>query len=1124
MRQHSPMMAERNLLRMTGQDSIFSNHKSKGMKKKVPRGWLMPSCNCSFSKSLLLMKITIAMILFTAFQVSAWDGNAQNITLRLKQAEMPRVLRAIEKQSPYRFLYNYDLPALQRKVDVDVQNAPVLTVLNELFSGSGLSYRVMNTSLVVIIPATTESFAADKRIIGTVTAENGTALAGVSVRIKGTDFGTTTDAAGKFSLEVPDQAVLIFSHVGYETQELSVDGQTSVNIKLKAADSQMEQVVVVGYGTQKKKDLTGSVSALTSKDLENRPATQFGYAIEGKAAGVQVIRSSGQPQAGFSIRVRGTSSITAGSEPLYIVDGVPTENINDINPADIENITILKDASSAAIYGNRGANGVVLVTTKRGRNQKLKLGFNTSLTMSKAWKKLDVLNSSQFKDLATDMGSTTDWNKYNANTNWQDETFRNALSQQYQLSATGGNKNTSYYFSGAYVNQNGIVLNNNLKRATLKANIDQQVNKVLKVGMSLAYANWKDRDVPENYRNGVIARLITTAPIIGIRDVDDPKQYARSPFINDIENPVSTVFQPEHLFTNNRYSGNVYAEAEVKKGLKLKSLFGFENSDGLFTSFQDTIQTRYGRTMHGLATENTYNLKNWISENTVNYNTRIKEHSITALAGFIVSRQSTDNLYKSSVDFRNAKPGDESVDGGSVKSTPVKEKTRISSVSAIARINYNYKDKYYLTTNFRQDGSGRFAEGHKWGSFPSFSAGWRISEESFFNKSASPISELKLRTGWGIVGNDAIPANARFGIVDTASPKYLIGGQVHSAYVPRSLENVDLTWEKTNQVDIGLDLGLFKNRLMITADYYHKKTKDMLLAVPIPTTTGYSSAWQNAGSLENKGFEFSFSSRNIQRENLKWNSEFNISFNRNKVLNIVGTQLVVGTINPAGSDYNTAIVKEGMPLGSFYGKISQGVDPATGDIIFMQNKAGTADSVGVIGNANPKFMYGFSNSITSGQFSVDVFFQGVSGNDIMNATRVLSESMALVMNQSASVLNRWKNPGDKTSIPRANPNNWDNSLPSTRYMEKGSYLRLKALTVGYRLPERTVTKLKMSRCFVYLTAENLITITNYTGFDPEMSAFSGNSNSTTNKNAAPGVDWGTYPQSREFVLGININF
>lgn len=1092
------------------------------MKKNVPRGRLLPAPHCSFSKMLLLMKMTAAIILLTAFQVSARIGNAQNVTLQLKQVEIPKVFRAIEKQSPYRFLYNYDLPALQQKVDINVQNAPITAVLNNVLTNSGLSYKIMNNSLVVVMSSQAPE-TAEKRITGKVVNEKGEPMSGVSVKIKGTTFGTATDSKGVFSLEIPDNAVLVISYVGYEPQEVSVGTLQSVNITMKQSENQMEQVVVVGYGTQKKKDLTGSVSTLSNKDLENRPATQFGYAIEGKAAGVQVIRSSGQPQAGFSIRVRGTSSITAGSNPLYMVDGVPTESINEINPADIESITVLKDASSAAIFGNKGANGVVLITTKRGKNQKLKIGFNTSLTMSKAWKEMDVLNSTEFRQLATDMGATTDWNKYNANTNWQDETFRNALTQNYQLSATGGTKSTSYYFSGSIVNQNGIVLNNNVKRATLKANIDQQVTKFLKVGASLSYNNWKDRDVPENYRNGVIARLFTTAPIIGIRDLDEPGMYARSPFINDLENPVSTVYQPDHIYRSDRYTGNIYAEAEIRKGLKVKSLFGFESGNGKFTSFQDTVQTRYGRTMKGLATENKYNTKNWISENTINYNTKVKDHTIAALAGFIASRTTNDDLYRSSTNFSNAKPGDISVDGGSVKATPRVDKNRASSVSFIGRINYNYKDKYFLTTNFRQDGSGKFAPGNKWGSFPSFSAGWRISEESFF-KNKEVISELKLRAGWGIVGNDAVPNNSRFGIVDTTSAKYLIDGVVRTAYVPKSLENVDLTWEKTNQIDIGVDVGLFKNRILLTMDYYKKKTTDMLLAVPIPTSTGYSSAWQNAGSLENKGFEFTLSSRNIVKPALKWTTDFNISFNKNKVLDLVGTQMIVGAINPAGSDYNTAIVKEGEALGSFYGKISQGVDPATGNIIFMKKVGSTTDSVGIIGNANPKFIYGFSNSLTYKNFTLDIFFQGVSGNEVMNATRVLTESMALVMNQSTSVLRRWKNAGDKTDMPKVTPNNWDNSLPSTRYIENGSYLRLKALTIGYKLPENIISKAKMSRCFVYLTAENLFTFTKYTGFDPELSAFSGKSNSTTNQNAAPGVDWGTYPQSRDFILGINISF
>jgi TonB-linked SusC/RagA family outer membrane protein len=1093
------------------------------MKKNVHCGRRLLVPHRSFLKMFLLMKMTIAMILLTTLQVTARTGNAQNVTLQMKQAEIPQVFRAIEKQSPYRFLYNYDLTALQKKVDVNVNNLPVTNVLDNLLSGSGLSYRIMNSKLVVIISDQTESSNESRKISGKIISETGVPLAGVSIRIKGSNFGAASDVKGNFSLEVPDNVTLVFSYVGYETQEIKLGNIQTLTITLKQTDRQLEQVVVVGYGVQKKKDLTGSVAVIGAKEMEDRPNTQFGYSIEGKAAGVQVIRSSGQPQAGFSIRVRGTSSITSGSDPLYIVDGVQTYNTNEINPADIESISILKDASSAAIYGSSGANGVVLITTKRGKNQKLKINFNTSITDSKAWKKMNVLNSTQFKDLATEMGQSTDWNKYNANTDWQNEIFRNALTQNYQLSAVGGTKKTSYYISGSAINQNGIVLNNNVKRATLKINVDHQLTKFLKLGTSLSYDSWKDIDVSENNRNGVITRLFTSIPNIGIRDLDNPAMYARSPFINDLENPVSTVYQPTHLFKNNRFHGNIYAEADVLKGLKIKSLFGFEKTKGNYTSFQDSIQTRYGKSMGGLATENNYKFKYWVSENTASYNTKINEHSIAALAGFIVSREVTDNLYTSSHDFSTAVNGNQSVGSGAVQAVPSPQFEQKSNVSFIGRLNYSYKDKYYLTSNFRVDGSGQFPPQNHWGYFPSFSGGWRISQENFLKNSTS-INELKLRAGWGLVGNSRAPTYAWYGLVDTIANKYLIGGTNHTAFTPNTLENNSLKWEKTSQFDIGIDLAVLNNRLTFTADYYYKKTKDMLLKVPVPTSTGFSIALQNAGSLENKGFEFQVGSKNIVRNKFKWNSDFNISFNRNKVLSIVGNTIHSGTINPAGDDFNTAIVQEGMALGTFYGKISQGVDPTTGNINFLKTADNSGDSLGVIGNANPKFTYGFSNSFTMGNFIVNIFLQGVSGNQIFNATKILTESMALTMNQSATVLNRWKKPGDITDIPRSSLNDWTNSNPSTRYIENGSYLRLKSLTIGYNLPKSVLTKLRMTRCMIYFTSENLLTFTKYKGFDPEVSAFSGSSNNPTNQNTAPGVDYGTYPQSRDFILGLNISF
>ena len=968
-------------------------------------------------------------------------------------------------------------------------------------------------------------FAQNITVKGTVKSNDGTTLPGVSVVIKGTSTGTTTNTEGKFSVSAPSGGTLVFSFIGFETTEVQVNGRTQLEIALKEKASTLSEVVVVGYGTQQKKDLTGSVAVVSAKDLKDRPNSQFGYSLEGKAAGVQVIRSSGQPQAGFSIRVRGTSSITSGSDPLYIVDGVQTYSTSGINPTDIESFTVLKDASSAAIYGSSGANGVVLITTKRGKEQKLKLDFSTAFTISQAWKKMDVLNGDQFKDLAIEMGETEDsefWGKYNANTNWQDEIFRNALSQNYQLSATGGTKKTSYFISGSLVNQNGIVLNNTLRRGTIKANVDHQLTKFLKFGTSLSYDNWKDVDVSENNRNGVITRLYTSIPNIGIWDPDEPEMYARSPFINDLENPVSTVYQPEHLFKNNRFHGNAYAEAEVMEGLKLKSLFGYESTDGIYTSYLNGIQTRYGKSMSGIADENTYNYKYWVSENTANYTKKIEDHNITAMAGFIVSREKTDNLYRSSHDFSEAN-GDESVDAGLVQSIPSPYFVQKSHASFIGRVNYSYKDKYYVTSNFRADGSGQFPAENRWGYFPSFSTGWRISQEEFL-KDNSAISEFKIRAGWGIVGNDRAAPYAWYGIVDTISNKYLIAGETHTAFTPSTLENSALRWEKTSQFDIGIDLGFIDNRITVTADYYYKKTTDILLEVPQPLSTGFSTALQNAGSLENKGFEFQIGSRNIVSSDFSWNTDFNISFNRNKVLSIIGTTIHSGAINPAGDAFNTAVVQEGEPLGSFFGNISMGVDPATGNIIYMKTADGSADSAGIIGNANPDFMYGFTNSFTYKNWTFDFFFQGVQGNQIFNATRILTESMALTMNQSASVLNRWQQPGDITDMPGVTPNDWANANPSTRFIENGSYLRLKSLTLGYTLNPGALSKLHITRCMIYFTGENLLTFTKYSGFDPEVSAFSGNAQDATNQNTALGVDYGTYPQSRDFVLGLKISF
>ena len=1072
------------------------------------------------------MKLTAILLVAAIIQTNAHGFSQTTFTVNRSASSIKKIIREIELQSDYSVFYRKDQLDVARKISIAVKNVSIDSLMKEMLTGQSLTFKVIGK--VIVIKPAAELLSADQQgdltVTGTVTAAVGNKpAAGITVLEKNTSNATMTDEKGFFRIRVRDAgSILVFHAIGFKEKEVRVGAQTSFSISLEEEIKQLEQVVVVGYGAQKKKDLTGAVAVIDSKELEDRPNTQFGYSIEGKAAGVQVIRSSGQPQAGFSIKVRGTSSITSGSDPLYIVDGVQTYNTNEINPADIESISVLKDASSAAIYGSSGANGVVLITTKHGRNQKTKLSFNTSLMSSQAWKKLPVLNSAQYQDLMTELGISINWANYTDNTNWQDKVFRSALTQNYNLSAAGGNENTQYYMSGSLVNMEGIVLNNSVKRATFKLNLDHKVSSLLKIGTNISYDRWSDVDVPENDRNGVIARLLTAVPIIGVWDTKNPGQYATSPVAPvDIENPVSVVYQPDHLYVNNRFHANAYAELSLLPGLKFKSMLGLEHSNSIYTSFQNSIQTIYGRSMDGLATESDNNYDYWVSENTLNYNKKIKDHSFSLLGGFIASRENARSVYLASHGFGGS-AAITTVTAGTVQSVPQIGITQKSHAAFIGRLNYSYQDKYLLTSTFRADGSGQFPSQNRWGYFPSFSGGWRISNEDFF-RNVTGINDLKLRAGWGIVGNDKANPYAWYGLIVPTT--YIIGGSSVNAYTPSTQENTNLKWEKTGQYNIGVDITFLSNRITVTTDYYNKKTTNLLLYVPIPASVGTpgNTALQNAGALQNKGFEFQVSTKNIQKSDFTWNTDFNIYFNKGKVLDIVGTTMYTGGINPAGSTYDVALVKAGLPLGSFYGKYAQGVDPATGNMIFRPQKSG-GDSMGVIGNANPKFIYGLTNSVTYKNFKLDIFLQGVQGNQIFNGTRILSEAMSIGENQSAAVLARWKKPGDLTSMPKSTLQDESNVYPSSRFVENGSYLRIKSLTLGYTLPQGWMNKLKITHCMIYVTAENLLTFTRYSGFDPEVSMFNASSQDNTSKNTAPGVDFGTYPQSRDLMIGLNITF
>ncbi|GAB5524859.1 MAG: TonB-dependent receptor [Roseivirga sp.] len=971
-------------------------------------------------------------------------------------------------------------------------------------------------SMLLMSLLVTSSGFAQVSVTGNVKDSQGTDLPGVSILVKSTDNGTVSDAGGNFEIHnVTSTDTLLFRFIGLKTLEIPVGGQTRFAVVMKEDVAQLGDVVVVGYGTQQKRDVTGAVSVVKAKDFQERPNTQFGSLIQGKAAGVQVLSSSGKPSQGISLRIRGTNSINAGSEPLYVVDGVPTGDTRSVNPADIESITILKDAASAAIYGSQGANGVVLITTKRGSTAKTSVSFDSYAGFSEVWNTLPVLSARDYRILMTELGQNTDWNLYQENTDWQDKVFGRGFAQNYQLAISGSNESTNYYISGGWIEDNGAVRSARMDRSNFKVNLDHKASDFLKVGTRIAYTVYSDVDVADNQsvnQGGVLLGALSTPPNIGVFNSDGT--FTSNPFQN-WENPLASTDGLEREYRNSRLIGNAFAELTLGNQLAFKTNIGIDHSNGIFDSFLDPFLTSFGRALNGRAISNTDRNSYYIIDNTLTYAKELRKGRLEALAGVVIQKYRWENTGITTQNFAGS--GIQTPNAGSDIIVATGFKSEKANQSLISRINYDFDDRYLLTVNFRADGSSVFGPENRWGYFPSFSTGWRVSEEAFFND-FNVISELKLRAGWGIVGNDQIGNNyAYLGLVGGGA-NYPIGGVTQPGTFPASISNNKLKWEQTQQTNIGLDVGLFENRVEVTLDAYWKQTNDLLLNAPLPRTTGFDNAIQNIGSLENKGFEVLINSVNVDKA-ITWTSNFNFSINRNRVTDLVGQELFLGAIAGRGE---ASLVREGLPLGTLFGYQYGGVDPQTGNAFYINQQGESTftpspDDRKVIGDANPDFIYGFTNTISYKGFSMVVFFQGSQGNDILNASRIDLEGMIDPKNQSAAVLGRWQDPGDITDIPRASWGNTDNSRISTRFVEDASYLRLKTLTLSYNLPASWLTRFGLNNARIYTTGENLLTFTSYSGFDPEVNAFGAS-------NTVQGIDFGTYPQTRRIIAGISLTF
>jgi TonB-linked SusC/RagA family outer membrane protein len=1010
----------------------------------------------------------------------------------------------------------------------------------------------------------------NRKITGTIHTASGNPLAGASITIPNTSLGTTSNQSGRFILTVPEGTdSLLISSVGYLSKKIALNGRLTINIVLdEDRKSEMSQVVVIGYGTTRKSDLTGSVSQVKAEELKAVPATSLDQALQGRAAGVQVTQLSGKPGAETSIRIRGVSSINAGNEPLYVIDGLLINSdggdissggtlgprigpLASINPGDIESIEILKDASATAIYGSRATNGVVLITTKRGRAGAGTVSFETYYGVQQVANQLKLLNAAQFATLVNEAklnaGQTPVYvnpKNLGEGTNWQNELFRNAPMSNYQLSFTGGDERTKYAITGSYFDQQGIILNSNFKRYSFRANLDRNLSNKLIVGDNFSYSRISSNGVLTNAGTivpGVVSAALLFNPVLPVYDSTIKGGYT---YENDrgtiLGNPVAEARSYNSLTILSRVLGSVYARYKFSDRLELKTSFGIDAFSNRENSFGPNFLRRT-QASNGEAVVASSEGLTWLNENTLTYNNTFgKDHVINAVAGYTIQKFHNDKLVASAFDFPDDRTGYHNIAAGLKAQKPFNSESQWSMVSWLGRINYSLKNKYLFTVTGRVDGSSKFGADNKYGFFPSVAAAWKVSEENFM-QDVSVINELKIRTSYGGLGNQAIPPYRSLALVGPYGEGVFNsagGSEVYTGREPLSYVNPNLKWETTRQLDIGFDVSLFNRRISLTADYYNKKTYDLLLSTPIPTTSGFSSTWLNVGNIANHGFEFDLRTTNITGV-ITWNSIVNFSVNRNKITNLnTSTDILL----PGG-----LLLRQGESIGTFYGYIFDGIfqsdhEAASSPVLIGQEpgssnpasraKAGDrkyrdingdkkidADDRTILGTAQPKFTWGFNNSISYRNFDLSFFFQGSQGNKMANLNSfdlVKFNGQNNVLAEAA--LNRWTptNPGNK--YPRAlAAGSLDIGVFSSAVVEDASYIRLKNVSLGYNISSRLLAKAKIKTLKVYASASNIWTHTKYTGYDPEANTYG---QSTT----LVGIDLGGYPLAKVYQFGLTASF
>lgn len=1104
-----------------------------------------------------IKKIVSLFLFFSMTVTTIWAQN--NITIHAEQMQLKKLLNELEKQAGLTFIYSNDLLNVDKKVNLSADNQAIDVILNAIFKPMDVKFEIKDKHIilspgVVLVKEAKQEI----KVKGKITDSFKEPVIGASVFIPGTTIGTSSDLDGLYELSVPADATLKFSCISYDDVEENVNGRGVINIVMASSSIALDDVLVVGYGTVKKRDLTGSVASVKGDVLSKQPVGDAGQAIQGRIAGVSVTAQSGTPGAAPSIRVRGIGTVN-NADPLYVVDGVPVNSISYLNPNDITSMEVLKDASSSAIYGSRGANGVILITTKKGSAGRTTVSFNGYYGVQTAINNLDLMSGSEWYGFQEKVNQTRakaiDLSKVDKNisTNWIDEITRTAAVQNYHVDLSGGKEGLVYSASAGYFGQEGTIKGSDYERLTLRLNGEAKLNDIFTIGTNLsASISTKYTILEANEAFSVMSTAMRMEPVIPVFNHDG--SYGYSPY-TDTYNSVASIDYSNTKRKQLDLVGSAYLTAKITKNLLFRTSFGVDiNKIDDFDFVPEYYVSVAQKTSESIVSRGAINYMNWLWENTLSYEKVFnKKHDFKVMVGYTME-QTTNEKFSAS---KNGVPGDldnlhyldAAQNANSAKAYG--NAWESSMISYLARVNYSYDDRYLATASVRVDGSSKFGKENRFATFPSFALAWKLSNEKFFkNLNANWINQIKIRGGWGQIGNQNI-GNYLFQnvLTSTAQYQYLYGRpeEVFQGVTAIALGNKNIKWETTESTNIGLDMTLFKN-FTIVADYYSKSTKDMLLQEPIPNHLGFvTGPVTNVGSVRNRGFEFSVQYQGEIAKDLFINVGANIATVKNEVLDLgTGSAIVGGTLFNKGSVTRTMV---GGSIGQFWGFKTGGLiqteeqlaqvkklqpNAELGDRIFLDidgyeadgktlmgkadNKLNDADKT-YIGSPIPDFTYGFNLSLDYKGFDFAVFFEGVQGNELFNGNRAYTHATGSVYQKSRDMLNYWTPENRNTNIPRINgDDNNDNMRLSDFYIEDGSYLRLKNLQFGYSFSGNWIKKTKIQKLRIYFSAQNLFTITNYSGADPEVGQLS------STDYLSRGFDLGTYPQARTFTGGLNITF